>query len=167
MKLLWEEFLCHGKFYDGGRELEFHLCGLCGNTGIVDTVGKVMSPAGVVCGVKTYCICPNGRAMKPKENKKRNRKGELLNYWVGWNEYSNRVGKKVKAIHGAWCTGQAVGGSDNYVTMTAWVVARNENEVKSAIRKGWPPRTGKGIDWRFLEERPKDWTPGNRFPSSV
>jgi hypothetical protein len=39
-------------------------CGLCGNSGIVDTRGHVVSPRGDDCGVRAYCICPNGRAIK-------------------------------------------------------------------------------------------------------
>lgn len=49
--------------------LEFRdrmLCGLCANTGIVNTRG-MRSPAGVTCGVRTFCICPNGRAMKQQD----------------------------------------------------------------------------------------------------
>lgn len=41
-----------------------HLCGLCGNYGVIDTLGQVQSPAGVECGIRAFCICPNGRAMK-------------------------------------------------------------------------------------------------------
>lgn len=40
------------------------LCGLCGNHGIVDTKGVTFSPVGVPCGVRRWCICPNGRALK-------------------------------------------------------------------------------------------------------
>jgi hypothetical protein len=54
---LWLEFL-------GGPPGENWHCGLCGNYGIVDTVGKVLTPKGVPCGVSTFCICPNGRARK-------------------------------------------------------------------------------------------------------
>ncbi len=39
-------------------------CGLCGNSGIVDTRGKVKNPRGEDCGVRAYCICPNGRTLK-------------------------------------------------------------------------------------------------------
>jgi hypothetical protein len=45
------------------------LCGLCGNTGIVDTRGKVRSPAGVECGVRAWCLCPNGRGWKRRGGK--------------------------------------------------------------------------------------------------
>lgn len=41
------------------------LCSLCGNSGIVNTVG-IRSPAGVECGQINYCICPNGQAMRPE-----------------------------------------------------------------------------------------------------
>lgn len=40
------------------------LCVLCGNHGIVDTRGKLFSPAGVECGDKVFCICPNGQIMQ-------------------------------------------------------------------------------------------------------
>lgn len=39
-------------------------CGLCGNSGVIDTRGKVTDPRGNDCGVRIHCICPNGRAIK-------------------------------------------------------------------------------------------------------
>jgi hypothetical protein len=39
-------------------------CGLCGGFGIADTRGKVLSPHGKDCGVRAFCICPNGRILK-------------------------------------------------------------------------------------------------------
>lgn len=39
-------------------------CGLCGNTGVIDTRGRLETPAGVPCGVLRFCLCPNGRAWK-------------------------------------------------------------------------------------------------------
>jgi hypothetical protein len=44
--------------------LEQSCCGLCGNVGILDTRGKAKTPRGEPCGVRAYCICPNGRAIK-------------------------------------------------------------------------------------------------------
>lgn len=49
---LWLEFVSVG------------LCGLCGNTGSIDTRSSAVSAAGVRCGVRAFCICPNGRALK-------------------------------------------------------------------------------------------------------
>lgn len=53
---LWEEF------QSSRRDLT--ACGLCGNTGVIDTRGRVKTPAGYECGVRAFCICPNGRAWK-------------------------------------------------------------------------------------------------------
>jgi hypothetical protein len=41
-------------------------CALCGNKGIIDTSGmKISTATGYELGpIKTFCICPNGRAMK-------------------------------------------------------------------------------------------------------
>jgi len=51
-----------------------NLCGLCGNTGRIDTVGKVTSPAGFPAGGEFFCICPNGRAMKEANDVKQAKK---------------------------------------------------------------------------------------------
>ena len=54
---LWfEEFL--------GPAEDPRLCGLCGNSGALDTRDRVFSAAGVSCGVLAFCICPNGRALR-------------------------------------------------------------------------------------------------------
>jgi hypothetical protein len=39
-------------------------CGLCGGYGVIDTRDRVFTPAGTSCGVRRFCICPNGRVMK-------------------------------------------------------------------------------------------------------
>lgn len=56
---MWLEFL--------GGDPPIH-CGLCGNHGIVDTIGKVSTPNGIPCGVRAFCICPNGRVMKSQSD---------------------------------------------------------------------------------------------------
>jgi hypothetical protein len=136
---------------------------------MVDTVGKVSSPAGVACGVRSYCICPNGRAWKKAENKLgkkilRTKKG-LVRFWMSWNETSHDyrpvTSPPNKAILGWWCSGEA--GDGSYFTLVAWVEAKNEKEAKTAIQKDWPLR---GREWRFIEEREPDWLPGDRFPLS-
>ena len=40
------------------------LCCLCGNSGVIDTRGRVESASGGPCGALCFCICPNGRAWK-------------------------------------------------------------------------------------------------------
>ena len=44
-----------------------HHCCLCGNTGFIDTTNTAITAAGLKVGKKVYCICPNGRAMNPKD----------------------------------------------------------------------------------------------------
>lgn len=44
-----------------------NLCGLCGNKGVIDTRGHTFSNAGIACGGKFFCICPNGRTLKHNE----------------------------------------------------------------------------------------------------
>jgi len=52
MSDLWLEYAAHGH------------CGLCGNTGVVNTLENAITPNGTHVGVKAFCICPNGRALK-------------------------------------------------------------------------------------------------------
>jgi len=40
------------------------LCGLCGNTGMVDTTKSAVSPRGEPSGIKAPCICPNGQTLR-------------------------------------------------------------------------------------------------------
>ena len=47
---------------DEFRSPDGQLCGLCGNSGWLDTRG-VRSAAGVPCGILRPCICPNGRQL--------------------------------------------------------------------------------------------------------
>ncbi len=55
---LWLEFL--------GPAGAAHHCGLCGNSGVIDTRGRMFTPAEHECGVLAFCICPNGRVYKKK-----------------------------------------------------------------------------------------------------
>jgi hypothetical protein len=48
------------KYYFNGN------CVLCGNYGWLNTKGTV-TPAGIPVGVITYCICPNGQALRKQE----------------------------------------------------------------------------------------------------
>lgn len=45
------------------------MCGLCGQSGIIDTRGKLFTPAGVECGVRVTCICPNGQSLEKQRYK--------------------------------------------------------------------------------------------------
>jgi hypothetical protein len=61
VKNLWEEFIV--EIYNPDLGFEIPLCGLCGNSGIVDTT-TTAKWSGKCTGVKKPCICPNGRHKK-------------------------------------------------------------------------------------------------------
>lgn len=44
-------------------------CCLCGNSGVIDTRGKMFTHGKVECGDLVFCICPNGRDFKNKNPK--------------------------------------------------------------------------------------------------
>jgi hypothetical protein len=52
---LWQEFT---------SDRSSVLCGLCGNSGMIDTRPTAKGPTGLKCGIYRPCICPNGRATK-------------------------------------------------------------------------------------------------------
>lgn len=58
---LWIEFTVNAIIPSHGHAIP--VCGLCGNSGILDTTGSA-TIHDKPCGIRTFCICPNGRAMK-------------------------------------------------------------------------------------------------------
>ena len=52
--MIWTEFL----------NPQYKVCGLCGNTGIINTSNSATSMAGIRTGGLHYCVCPNGRTLK-------------------------------------------------------------------------------------------------------
>lgn len=145
-----------------------HLCGLCGQNGIIDTVGKMFSPAGVECGVKVPCICANGRAIKRGMDEQRRqfegkRKPKLPKlFWVSWEDdswtYPKTPGKRIISF---WESGQA--GDGSYATIVAMVAASTSSEVIEAIDRDFPCEGERR--WRFISPRDlKTFTTGDRFP---
>lgn len=62
----WLEFSVFVKDDRPGID-EISICGLCGNSGLISTLGTARTPRGIGAksvGVEAYCICPNGRSMK-------------------------------------------------------------------------------------------------------
>lgn len=56
----WYEFTTWVK--DPNMTKPLPMCGLCANSGFITTIGikSLFGP----CGMRGYCICPNGRANK-------------------------------------------------------------------------------------------------------
>ena len=60
----WNEFTTFQ--YVNHLPFKIPFCGLCGNTGIINTMDKAKTPQGKPCGIEAFCICPNGRVDKKK-----------------------------------------------------------------------------------------------------
>lgn len=83
-------------------------------------------------------------------------------YWVSWYSPEELMGKF--ELHSPWwVSGSDMGSRD---TICAAIKAHTEKEAKQIVRECYddcPPP----IEWRFVEEREKDWSPFNgRFRKS-
>ncbi len=52
-----------------GVKYSYSMCSLCGNQGIIDTRTTAISPKGNYLGRLNFCICPNGQALRKREDK--------------------------------------------------------------------------------------------------
>lgn len=66
---LWLEYVVEAPPPKGQEDIleTVPVCGLCGNTGIVETQAR--TTYGAACGIRKSCICPNGRAMKARNKR--------------------------------------------------------------------------------------------------
>lgn len=151
---LWDEFM-------GPASNPTH-CGLCGNSGIIDTVGKIQTAAVYECGIRAPCLCPNGRAIKRHQERDKPKPPPPQTFWVSWEDTSGKALKKLPGsrILGVWCSGY----SDDAECIVAWVKAKTVGEVVVAVEAEWPSKEERR--WRFLSPCEKGWTPGDRFPLS-
>lgn len=64
----WNEFMVETP---GPLGFDIRVCGLCGNTGVVDTTkNPPIAPYGKpVTAMIRPCICPNGRSVKKDQDK--------------------------------------------------------------------------------------------------
>ena len=80
----------------------------------------------------------------------------MTNYWISWY---HRKEYGAFTLHSAWwVTGESV--DDSYVTICAGIKADDETHAKSIIQDCFDTPTS-SIKFRFVEERPDDWTPFN------
>jgi len=91
----------------------------------------------------------------------------MKRFWISWYQPTEDYRpvydpskEKEPLDHNYWCSGQRM--SDDAWTMCAIVEAGSVEKAEDVIRKYWP----EAHEWRFCEEKPLDWTPGDRFPMS-
>lgn len=58
---MWEDYIV--QVHNPELGFDIPLCGLCGNSGIVDTTSSAKWKKKKV-GIKSFCICPNGQCLK-------------------------------------------------------------------------------------------------------
>jgi hypothetical protein len=88
---------------------------------------------------------------------------EFKRWWVSWyqptEDYRPLHDPPCEAVRGWWCSGETETGS---FTLCAVVDAPDEQGVKDAVYEDWP----EAVVYRFITEKPNDFTPGDRFPLS-
>lgn len=89
----------------------------------------------------------------------------MARFWISWYQPTDDYrpvydpAKESEPLgHAYWCSGQRC--SDDAWTMCAMVDAEDESAAEEVIQKYWP----EAKEWRFCEEKPASWTPGDRFP---
>jgi hypothetical protein len=86
----------------------------------------------------------------------------LKNYWISW---------WARALDGAfelhfpwWVSGEKI--DEDSSSICAAVKANSEKEVREMIYICYDTRP-EDLEWRFIEERPDDWSPFcDRFPKA-
>ncbi len=89
----------------------------------------------------------------------------MKRYWVSWvqpgDDHRPLTFPPNDAILGWWCSGYTE--SDKAI-LCALVLALSEELARAAIYMDWPE--AKTANWRFVNERDRDYLPGDRFPLS-
>lgn len=84
-------------------------------------------------------------------------------FWVSWLQptidYRPLRYPPFNPIMGWWCSGYD---ENDVATLCAVVLADDDEEAKFNVLQEWP----EAERWRFCEEKPAGWVPGDRFPLS-
>jgi hypothetical protein len=89
----------------------------------------------------------------------------LKTFWMSWyeptpdGEFAPYTWPLPKGNH-YWCSGWVA--DESAATLCALVMAPSEEDAKKMVRRWWKHR--RPTEWRFCNERPNGWTPGDRFP---
>lgn len=86
---------------------------------------------------------------------------EPRRWWVSWYSPVELMGKF--ELHSPWWISGETGDGAKH-TICAAIAAHSEGDAQQTVKESYddcPPP----IEWRFVEERPADWSPfGERFP---
>lgn len=86
----------------------------------------------------------------------------MKSYWVSWYHTENLGGFELNTPW--WRSGYR--GSDDAPTICAAIRADHEEGARDRVLTSYDVRPD-DVEWRFVEERPDDWTPfSGRFPKA-
>lgn len=87
-------------------------------------------------------------------------------FWISWyqptEDYRTIYDKRKESEpfgHRYWCSGETCSEPTTW-TMCAMVDASSEEDAMALVLSYWP----EAEEWRFCEEKPTGWAPGDRFP---
>ena len=90
----------------------------------------------------------------------------MNNYWVSWYCPNDLMGKF--ELHSPWwVSGETMEDDDGKFSFTicAAVQAPDEDGAKRLIEMAHDEPRPRNLEWRFVTEKPRDWSPGSgRFP---
>lgn len=82
-------------------------------------------------------------------------------FWASWvqptDDHRPLKFPPTEPIIGWWCSGYD---SDDNATLVALIEAEDEQAAADVVKENWPEWS----EWRFIEPRPIDYRPGDRFP---
>jgi hypothetical protein len=111
-----------------------------------------------------------------KRIKFQNHEATMNHYWLSWRQPTEDCRPLQHPPNGrilgwwqsgSWESGVCEGGSLDGAScecgaiLCALVGAGNEGAAKEAVLAEWPEADGR---WRFCDQKPIDWLPGDRFP---
>lgn len=86
----------------------------------------------------------------------------MKSYWVSWYHAPNLGGFELTAPW--WVSGTRM--NDDAQTIVAAIRADNPEGARDRVLRAYDVRPD-DVEWRFVEERPDDWTPfSGRFPKA-
>lgn len=84
----------------------------------------------------------------------------MRKYWASWLHNAS-LGEF--ELHSPWWISGVVDDEADSETICAAIIAKNEDDVKLQVNNSYDKKP-ENLVWRFCEERPDDWKPGDRFP---
>jgi len=88
-----------------------------------------------------------------------------MRFWVSWydaeEDYRPLHDPPGPGILGWWCSGETCEDPPR-ATLVVFIDAPSEAKARAALKREWPETAN--AEFRFFEEQPESFRPGDRFP---